>query len=95
MSNYDDDVLGVGNPEHPANRHEQKPFESDNLQECLDYAKLANEFESLENAIYNNEVVIMSAIQDLNFCIDCMSATDNVFVLNKLKRIKSNLIKTL
>ena len=92
MSNYDHDILGVGNPEHPYNREEQEIFESDNLQECLDYAKLAHDYEPLEDAIYNNDTIIENAISELQFCIDCLQ--NNSLVKNRLLAVKRKLINT-
>jgi len=92
MSNYDHDVLGIGNPEHPANREEQEMFESDNLSECLDYAKLAYDFEPMEAAIYNNDTIIENAISEIQFCIDCLQ--NNSLVKNRLLAVKRKLINT-
>lgn len=64
MSSYDHDVIGAGNSEHPYNRPpmEEELFESDNIQECLNYAKLANDFEPIEAAILNQETVIANPV---------------------------------
>ena len=90
MSNYDHDVLGVGNPNHPYNEKEQEIFESDNIQECFDYAKLAYDYEPLEVAIYNQETIIENAVSELHFCIDCLQK--NTLVKNRLLAIKRNLM---
>jgi hypothetical protein len=41
MGNYDDDVLGVGNPLHPANKKElpKKSYLDMTIRECLDTYK--------------------------------------------------------
>ena len=92
MPNYDYDVLGVGNSEHPANRTEEEIFESDNLQECLDYAKLAYDYEPMEAAIYNNDTIIENAISEIQFCIDTLQ--NNNLVKNRLLAVKRKLINT-
>jgi len=94
MSNYDYDVIGTGNPEHPYNRPpmEEEIFESDNLQECMDYSKLANDYEPLEAAIYNNDTIIENAISEIQFCIDCLQKND--LVKNRLLAVKRKLINT-
>jgi hypothetical protein len=95
MSSYDYDVLGLGNSEHPANRPpmEEEIFESDNIQECLDYAKLANDFEPIEAAILNQETVVEKAISELQFCVDAMAHSDNTLIPNRLRRVIHLIIK--
>lgn len=51
MENYDENVLGVLNSLHPANREENEVFYSENIQECLDYYKDTKDIEPLENAV--------------------------------------------
>jgi hypothetical protein len=92
--NYDDFVIGTSNPEHPYNREqiEEEIFESDNLSECLNYSKLANDYEPLEAAIYNNDTIIENAISEIQFCIDCLQ--NNNLVKNRLLAVKRKLINT-
>ena len=49
--NYDHDVLGVGNSCHPANQEETEVFQSEDLNECLQFARDNGDFEPLEFAI--------------------------------------------
>jgi putative salt-induced outer membrane protein YdiY len=97
MSNYDHDVLGTGNPEHPYNKEliEEEIFESDNIQECMDYSKLAYDYEPLENAVYKQETIIEKAISEIDFCIDILH--NNSLAKNRLLKVKhllmSNQIK--
>jgi hypothetical protein len=93
MNDYDHDVIGVGNPEHPANREETEMFESDNIQECLDYAKEFNDYEPIENAIVKQETIIEKVIDELKFLMDATNS-DNVWMRNKLYAIKSKLKST-
>jgi hypothetical protein len=51
MGNYDDNIVGVLNGLHPANREENEVFHSENIQECLDYYKETKDIEPLENAV--------------------------------------------
>ncbi len=78
MSNYDDDVLGVGNSQHPSNQEpeEEVNFESNDLQKCLDYYKDTGDIEPLENAICRNELIHKNAIEDLTSSIKFMRNND-------------------
>jgi hypothetical protein len=56
MEDYDNDELGVGNSQHPANQPEELSnselgFSLLTLQECLDYYKETKDIEPLENKI--------------------------------------------
>ena len=62
---YDNDILGVVNSQHPANEKETESFVSIDLQECLDYYKDTRDLAPLENAIFENESNKKRAIKDL------------------------------
>ena len=89
--NYDNMILGVGNINHPANQREDQleEFESNNLAKCLDYAKETKDFECIENAIIDQNVIIENAISEIDFLIEVYS--NNTFTKNKLLKIKRNL----
>ena len=89
--NYDNMILGVGNINHPANQIDDKleEFESNNLAKCLDYAKETNDFEYIENAIIDQNVIIENAISEIELLIEVYS--NNTFTKNKLLKIKINL----
>lgn len=97
MKNYDHDVIGTGNPEHPCNRPEieEEMFESDNLQECMDYSKLANDYEPLEAAIIKQESIIEMASSEIDFLKGM--CVHNSLLKNRLQKLKklltSNQIK--
>ena len=97
MSNYDYDVIGTGNSEHPYNRPpmEEEIFESDNLQECMDYSKLANDYEPLEAAIIKQEAIIEMAVSEIQFLKDM--CIHNSLLKNRLQKLShlltSNQIK--
>jgi hypothetical protein len=97
MSNYDYDVIGTGNSEHPYNRPpmEDEIFESDNLQECMDYSKLANDYEPLEAAIIKQEAIVEMAVSEIQFLKDM--CIHNSLLKNRLQKLShlltSNQIK--
>jgi hypothetical protein len=97
MSNYDDFVIGTGNSEHPYNRPpmEDEIFESDNLSECLNYSKLANDYEPLEAAIIKQEAIIEMAVSEIQFLKDM--CIHNSLLKNRLQKLShlltSNQIK--
>ena len=86
--NYDNMILGVENINHPANQIDDKleEFESNNLAKCLDYAKETNDFEYIENAIIDQNVIIENAISEIELLIEVYS--NNTFTKNKLLKIK-------
>lgn len=89
--NYDETVLGVGNSEHPANQEQTEPetFESNNLLECLNYAKDFKDFELIENAITLQNTIIEKAISELDFLIDSLHS--NTMVKNRLVKLITEL----
>jgi hypothetical protein len=97
MNNYDRCVIGTGNPDHPYNRPEieEEMFESDNLQECMDYSKLANDYEPLEAAIIKQGSIIEMASSEIDFLKDM--CIHNSLLKNRLQKLKklltSNQIK--
>jgi hypothetical protein len=92
--NYDDQVLGVYNSQHPANQKEieQEEFDSVNLQECLDYAKETKDFEWIETAIIKQNTAIEKAVSELDLLIDTYHHTYQTFLKNRLKAIKRELM---
>ena len=91
MPNYDEIVLGVGNPLHPANqREEQEDFDSVNLKECLDYAKDTKDFEWIETAIIMQNTAIEKAVLELDFLVNICG--DNSMLRNRLKALKRELM---
>lgn len=94
MPDYDDIILGVGNYQHPANQEETdlEIFESDNIQECLDYAKDYDDFEPIENAIMKQETIIEKAILEIDFLISVGQSSHNVLIPNRLKQLRSSLL---
>lgn len=92
MQNYDEIVLGVGNPLHPANQreYEQEEFDSVNLQECLDYAKDTKDFEWIETAIIKQNTAIEKAVSELDYLVNICG--DNTLLRNRLKALKRELM---
>lgn len=64
---YDNNVLGVGNEQHPANQEEttQDELITNSLESCLDFYKVTEDSEPLENAIFNKGKVIEKSIQEI------------------------------
>jgi hypothetical protein len=91
--NYDEQVLGVYNSQHPATQKEteQEEFDSANLQECLDYTKDTKDFEWIETAIIKQNVAIEKSLKELDFLIGVCEQTNNSYVKNRLKAIKREL----
>jgi len=93
--NPDDYIEGTHNPLNPVNWDEQlEAFESDNIQECCNYGLESDDFEPLQNAITNQETVIETVISELDFLIDAHAHSDNVWLQNKLRQVKSKLKST-
>lgn len=88
MINYDNDVLGTENPEHPANQKETPHFESNNLQECLDYYKETGDSEPLENAIFHTEKAKERAVKDITEVIKLQREHGNGATANFLCTIR-------
>ena len=84
---------GWGNGISPEQEYNDRlePFESDNVQECLDYLKDTKDFEPIENAIITQNRVIENAISELQFVIDAYRLSDNVWLKNRLRKIKRDL----
>ncbi len=87
--NYDHDVLGVGNSCHPANQEETEVFQSEDLNECLQYARENNDFEPLEFAIELQTERLRIAKKLIEICQECTG--DNVYIKNQLQKIKNYL----
>jgi hypothetical protein len=93
--NPDDYIEGNHNPLNPANWDDQlEAFESDNIQECYNYAVESDDFEPLQNAITNQETVIENCTIELELLINALSHSDNVWLKNKLRQMKSKLKST-
>ena len=93
MEGFDFEIIGVGNPDHPANEveNEFEDFESNNLNKCLDYAKDNDDFEPLEFAILNQKEITEKVIEELQWIFD--STQNNVSVKNKCIKL-INLLKS-
>lgn len=91
--NPDDYIEGTFNPLNPSNWDEKlSTFESEDLSECLEFAKENHDFEPLENAIFLQEIKVKKALEKLSFCIDLMKNSENAFMLNQLYELKRELL---
>jgi hypothetical protein len=80
-------------PENPTNWIDRlEVFESDDLSQCLDYAKETQDFEPLENAIFLHETKVKKAMEKIVFSLDAMAHSENTFIINQLLAIKRELI---
>lgn len=82
-------LTGEGNINHPDNDYlENEDFNSDNISECLDYAKEFDDFEPLENAITNQETIIEKAVSEIDYFISMARNGKNVSMHNRLYNLK-------
>jgi hypothetical protein len=80
-------------PENPTNWIDRlEVFESDDLSQCLDYAKETQDFEPLENSIFMQETKVKKAMEKIVFSLDAMAHSENTFIINQLLAIKRELI---
>ncbi len=91
MGNYDHDALGTGNPNHPANRKEVPQFQSDDLQECLDYYFETQNIVPLINAVEVNKNKLDKAVRDIQEIVDICVASEIDLLKNKLITVRKNL----
>ena len=70
--NPDDYIEGTFVDENPINQKDEdlEDFESDNIQECMEYYKRTGDIEPLENAIATFERTKEDLCDKLTFCID-------------------------
>jgi len=86
MSNYDHDVLGVGNSLHPANQVENNDPNG--------YEQLANGYEQLANTLFNEKMEWMKKAMTLEIYIkEIKFLADGMYDNNGLATIISNLLK--
>lgn len=84
---YDNEVLGVENREHPANEHNYI-FESDDLDDCLDHYKKTGDLGPLENAINTNRKIMYENKKIIaDVMVDCETSNRSDLSL-KLWKIK-------
>jgi hypothetical protein len=92
MSNYDHDVLGVGNSLHPANQQELQ--QEDIL---LTPLELENEHLYKENQILKNSLKELKELLEyrtaynkltVKLCQQALESSDNTYIINKLNEIK-------
>lgn len=72
---------------------EEVLFESNNLSECLDYAKETKDFEPIENAIMHHQLKLEKATSEIQFLIDLSRQNKNDFMAKKLIKLRNELNK--
>ena len=91
--NPDDHIQGTFAPNNPVNQETiADEFYSEDLSECLDYAKDNDDFEPLENAIFLHETKVKKALEKVIFSLDAMAHSENVFIINQLLAFKRELL---
>jgi len=91
--NPDDHIEGTFDPTNPANQETiADEFYSEDLSECLNYAKENEDFEPLENAIFLHETKVKKALEKIMFSLDAMAHSENTFIINQLLAIKRELL---
>lgn len=91
MANYDDDVLGTGNPDHPANQEDAQEFQSEDLKECLDHFYETKDIDPLATAIDETYDNLKSLHAGLVECISFARSSDNAFLANKLATLRTKI----
>ena len=91
--NPDDYIQGTFDANNPVNQETiADEFYSEDLSECLNYAKETQDFEPLENAIFLHETKVKKALEKIVFSLDAMEHSENTFVINQLLAIKRELL---
>lgn len=91
--NPDDYIQGTFDANNPANQETiADEFYSEDLSECLNYAKENQYFEPIENAIFLHETKVKNALEKLMFSLDAMAHSENTFIINQLLAIKRDLL---
>ena len=91
--NPDNYIEGDFDPRNPANQETiVEEFYSEDLSECMNYAKETQDFEPLENAIFLHETKVKKALEKIMFSLDAMAHSENTFIINQLLAIKTELL---
>ena len=91
--NPDNYIEGDFDPRNPANQETiVEEFYSEDLSECMNYAKETQDFEPLENAIFLHEAKVKKALEKIMFSLDAMAHSENTFIINQLLAIKTELL---
>ena len=86
-------IEGTFDPNNPSNQEPvTEEFYSEDLSECLQFAKDNQDFEPLENAIFLHETKVKNAMEKVMFSLDAMAHSENAFIINQLLAIKRELL---
>ena len=89
----DNHIWGDFDPANPANQETiAEEFYSEDLSECMQFAKENQDFEPLENAIFLHETKVKKALEKVMFSLDAMAHSENTFIINQLLDIKRELL---
>jgi hypothetical protein len=91
MSNYDHDVLGTGNPHHPANQEEADVQTPESLSECLAHFRETGDSSYLEEAVEAAVRVIDRARLKMVDLTHIAREVDNVVLANGISNLRNTL----
>lgn len=91
MSSYDDVVLGIGNPHHPANKEELEVVEPETLEECLEHYRATGDSFYLEEAVETAVRILASTRADMVALVHLAREVDNTLIANKLSNLRKKL----
>tara|TARA_R110000782_G_scaffold219108_1_gene306447 strand:+ start:279 stop:545 length:267 start_codon:yes stop_codon:yes gene_type:complete len=81
------DVIGVGNPSHPANQQEQTPEQPETLQEAIDHYRDTNDAEPLKELAEQYIVLLESTRKELIQIKSIARIFSNTMIYNKLSAL--------
>ena len=86
MSNYDHDILGVGNPNHPANEEDvlEPEFNSNELNNAFEYYLETGDEINLKSVFEYHNLVIQKSIDKLTYLVILLRAMENTYNANKI-----------
>ena len=91
MSNYDDLVLGIENPHHPANKEEIEVAEPETLEECLEHYRATGDSFYLEEAVETAVKILEVTRADMVALVTLAREVDNTLIANKLSNLRTKL----
>lgn len=88
MGGYDHDILGIGNPNHPANQIEEtvENFDSNNLQKSFQYYQETNDEDLLNSVFEYHNTTTQNSIDNLTKLVLVLRDRDNTYAANIIRR---------
>jgi tetrahydromethanopterin S-methyltransferase subunit H len=91
MSSYDHDLLGVGNPHHPANQEELAVQEPESLSECLEYFRETGDSSYLEDAVEAAVRILEATRAKMVDLTHIAREVDNAVLANGISNLRNKL----